>query len=89
MSLGAIKAITAAGRTGDVKLSGIDGQEEGFQAIQNGTYAATVVYPLVQPAAIVAAAKVCTGESLPQSIALSYPLVTKANVAQYLGTTYK
>lgn len=89
MSLGAIKAITAAGRTSDVKLSGIDGQEEGFQAIQAGNYAATVVYPLVQPAAVVAAAKVCAGESLPQSIALSYPLVTRANVAQYLGTTYK
>lgn len=46
MSLGAMKAIGAAGRGSDVRLSGIDGQNEGFQAIQAGTYAATVVYPL-------------------------------------------
>lgn len=88
MSLGAMKAIGAAGRGSDVRLSGIDGQNEGFQAIQAGTYAATVVYPLVQPAAVVAAAKICSGETLPQSIALSYPLVTKANVSQYVNTTY-
>jgi ribose transport system substrate-binding protein len=89
MSLGAIKAIQAAGRTGDVKISGIDGQEEAFQAIQAGTYDSTVVYPVVQPAAVVAAAKVCSGESLPKSIPLLYPLVTSANVATYRNTNFK
>jgi ribose transport system substrate-binding protein len=89
MSLGAIKAIQAAGRTGDVKISGIDGQEEAFQAIQAGTYDSTVVYPVVQPAAVVAAAKVCSGESLPKSIPLLYPLVTNANVATYRNTNFK
>lgn len=88
MSLGAIKAISAAGRTADVKISGIDGQEEAFAAIDAGTYDSTVVYPVVQPAAVVAAAKVCSGESLPKSIALSYPLVTKADVAKYRGTNF-
>lgn len=88
MSLGAIKAISAAGRTDDVKISGIDGQEEAFEAIDGGTYDSTVVYPVVQPAAVVAAAKVCSGESLPKSIALSYPLVTKADVAKYRGTNF-
>lgn len=89
MSLGAIKAIQAANRTDDVQISGIDGQEEAFQAIENGTYESTVVYPVVQPAAVVAAAKVCSGESLPKSIPLAYPLVTKANVATYRNTNFK
>ncbi|MDT7708663.1 MAG: ribose transport system substrate-binding protein [Pseudonocardiales bacterium] len=88
MSLGAIKAIAAADRQGDVKLAGIDGQNEGFQAIKDGTYAATTVYPLVMPMGVVAAAKACANESMPASIPLEYPLVTQANVDQYLGTTY-
>jgi ribose transport system substrate-binding protein len=88
MSLGAIKAIQGAGRGADVKISGIDGQQEGFTAIQQGTYAGTVVYPLVQPEGVVAAAKACAGESLPASIQLSYPLVTKDNVATYFGSTF-
>lgn len=89
MSLGALKAIEASGRTGNIKISGIDGQEEAFQAIESGTYDSTVVYPVVQPAAVVAAAKVCSGESLPKSIPLSYPLVTKSNVATYRNTNFK
>jgi ribose transport system substrate-binding protein len=88
MSLGAIKAIQGAGRGGDVKISGIDGQQEAFTAIQHGTYAGTVVYPLVQPEGVVAAAKACAGETLPASIQLAYPLVKKDNVAKYLGTTF-
>lgn len=87
MSLGAIKAIQAAGRT-DVKLASIDGQNEGLQAVQNGQMAADVVYPVVQPAAEIAAAKACAGESVPANVALQYPLVTKANVSTYLGTNF-
>lgn len=87
MSLGAIKAIQGTGRT-DVKLASIDGQNEGLQAVQNGQMAADVVYPVVQPAAEVAAAKVLAGETLPANVALTYPLVTKANVSTYLGTNF-
>jgi ribose transport system substrate-binding protein len=87
MSLGAIKAIQAAGRT-DVKLASIDGQNEGLQAVQNGQMAADVVYPVVQPAAEIAAAKACAGESVPANVALLYPVVTKANVSTYLGTNF-
>jgi hypothetical protein len=50
--------------------------------------AADVVYPVVQPAAEVAAAKVCAGESVPAKVALQYPLVTTANVSKYLGTNF-
>ncbi|MGH3258466.1 MAG: substrate-binding domain-containing protein [Streptosporangiaceae bacterium] len=87
MSLGAIKALQGAHRT-DVKLASIDGQNQGLQAVQAGQMQADVVYPVVQPAAEVAAAKVCAGESVASQVALLYPLVTKANVSTYLGTNF-
>jgi ABC-type sugar transport system substrate-binding protein len=87
MSLGAVKAIQGTHRT-DVKLASIDGQNQGLRAVQSGQMAADVVYPVVQPAAEVAAAKVCAGESVPAKVALQYPLVTSANVSKYLGTNF-
>jgi ribose transport system substrate-binding protein len=87
MTLGSITAEKNSGRT-DVKLASIDGQQQGLQAVQAGQIAADVVYPVVQPAAEVAIAKVCAGESLPANIALEYPLVTKGNVNKYLGTNF-
>lgn len=87
MTLGAITAERDANRT-DVKLASIDGQQQGLQAVQKGQVQADVVYPVVQPAAEVAIAKVCAGEKLPKQINLSYPLVTKANVKKYLGTNF-
>lgn len=86
MAFGAIPAIKAAGRGGDVKLVGIDGQEQAMDAISAGDYLASVAYPVVQPMAIVAAAKACMGESMPSEIALDYPLITADNVAEYKGT---
>lgn len=86
MAFGAIPAIKAAGRGDDVKLVGIDGQEQSMDAISAGDYLATVAYPVVQPMAIVAAAKACMGESMPSEIALDYPLITADNVAEYKGT---
>jgi len=86
MAFGALPAIKAAGRGGDVKLVGIDGQEQAMDAVAAGDYLATVAYPVVQPMAIIAAAKACMGESMPKEIALDYPLITADNVAEYKGT---
>jgi ribose transport system substrate-binding protein len=86
MAFGALPAIKAAGRGGDVKLVGIDGQEQSMDAIAAGDYLATVAYPVVQPMAIIAAAKSCMGEPMPSEIALDYPLITADNVAEYKGT---
>lgn len=86
MAFGALPAIKAAGRGGDVKLVGIDGQEQSMDAISAGDYLATVAYPVVQPMAIVAAAKSCMGESMPSEIPLEYPLITADNVATFKGT---
>jgi ribose transport system substrate-binding protein len=88
MSLGAIKAIEAAGRQNDVKITSIDGQNQGIEAVAQGKLAGTVAYPLAMPAGLAAVAKVCAGETMPSSIALSYPLVDKGNVSTYRGTNF-
>lgn len=87
MTLGAVKAIAAAHRT-DVKLASIDGQNEALAILGQDGFMADVVYPIVEPADLVAAAKACTSEPMPKSIALEYPLVTQANVKTYLGTNF-
>jgi ribose transport system substrate-binding protein len=88
MSFGAIKAVQESNRANDVKITGIDGQNQAMDAVMAGTYDGTVVYPLVEPMSLAAAAKACQGESMPQSISLLYPLVTRENVATYRDTNF-
>lgn len=88
MSLGAIQAIAEAGRDDEIAVVGIDGQESALDAIEDGSYAATVVYPIPVPEHIIAAAKLCAGESLPERIVTSATLVTLDNVADVRGTTF-
>jgi ribose transport system substrate-binding protein len=88
MSLGAIQAIREAGRQDEIKVVGVDGQESALRAIEAGQYAATVVYPLPVPEHILAAAKLCAGESLPKRIQQENPLATADNVAKFDGTTF-
>ncbi|MEG0497986.1 MAG: D-ribose ABC transporter substrate-binding protein [Carnobacterium sp.] len=42
MALGAIEAIQAAGKTGDIQVVGFDGTDDGLDAIEAGTLSATV-----------------------------------------------
>jgi hypothetical protein len=56
--------------------------------IKNGQYDSTVVYPLPVPEHILAAAKLCAGQTLPARIKQTAPLVTKENVAKFEGTTF-
>ncbi|MEZ5218848.1 MAG: substrate-binding domain-containing protein [Ilumatobacteraceae bacterium] len=88
MALGAIQAIEEAGRADEIAVVGIDGQESALDAIENGSYAATVVYPIPVPEHIIAAAKLCAGEPLPERIVTSATLVTLDNVADVRGTTF-
>jgi ribose transport system substrate-binding protein len=88
MTFGAIKAVQESNRGSDVQIGSIDGQNEGMADVAAGTLAFTVVYPLVEPMDVVAAAKACAGEPMPQMISLLYPAGTKANVATYEGTQY-
>jgi len=88
MSLGAIQAIREAGRSNEIKVVGIDGQESALRQVKTGRYAGTVVYPLPVPEHILAAAKLCAGEKLPARIKQTAPLVTQANVGKFEGTTF-
>lgn len=88
MSLGAIQAIKSAHRQKEMIVVGIDGQDSAIKAIENGDYTATAVYPIAAPEGVVAAAKACVGEPLPQRITLDAPLVTKANARMYLGANF-
>lgn len=88
MTFGAMQAIRAAGRQGDIQVFSIDGQQAAFDKIAKGTLNSTAVYPVVAPMDMIAAAKALDNEPMPAFIKLEAPVVTKANVAKYNGTTY-
>ncbi|WP_306926615.1 substrate-binding domain-containing protein [Arthrobacter globiformis] len=85
MAFGAIQAIKEAGREGEIKVFGIDGEAEALNLVKDGSYAATVGYPLVVKEATIAAAKLCAGEPLDARIKLDSTLIDNTNVDQYLG----
>jgi ribose transport system substrate-binding protein len=87
MTLGAIKAIKAAGRQDEIVVVSVDAQETALEAIEAGEIDATVAYPIVMPMGIIAAAKTLAGESMPKYIELEAPLITKENVDAYKGKT--
>ncbi|WP_338787358.1 substrate-binding domain-containing protein [Metabacillus sp. FJAT-53654] len=85
MTMGAIKAIKAAGRENEIVVVSVDGQKSSLEAIEAGDIDATVAYPIVMPMGILAAAKTLVGEAIPKYIELEAPLITKENVAFYKG----
>ncbi|VXC53267.1 Ribose ABC transport system, periplasmic ribose-binding protein RbsB (TC 3.A.1.2.1) [Arthrobacter sp. 9AX] len=85
MAFGAIQAIKEAGREGEIKVFGIDGEAEALDLVKDGSYAATVGYPLVVKESTIAAAKLCAGEPVEPRIKLDSTLIDKTNVDQYLG----
>ena len=84
MAFGAAQAIKEANRT-EIKIFSIDGEVNALKAVQNGTFAATVGYPLVVKESTIAAAKLCAGESIAPRIELDSTLINKANVETYIG----
>jgi ribose transport system substrate-binding protein len=85
MALGVIQALEAAGRSKDVLVVSIDGQERAFQAIKAGKLLATFVYPLAAPEAMEVAYKVARGESVPKVTTLQYHMVDASNVDSFIG----
>jgi ribose transport system substrate-binding protein len=64
---------------------GIDGEAEALDLVKDGSYAATVGYPLVVKESAIAAAKLCAGEPVDARIKLDSTLIDNTNVDQYLG----
>ena len=85
MALGAVTALEAAGRLGEVQVVGIDGQETAYEAIKNGKMAATFTYHFVAPEGVQYAHKIAKGETFAPEIMLETKQVDASNVDQFLG----
>jgi len=85
MALGAAKAVADAGRTKEIIIVGIDGENSAFQAIKDGKLAATFIYPFCAPEGVVYACKIAKGEQVPERVILQSTRVDASNVDQYMG----
>jgi ribose transport system substrate-binding protein len=79
MALGAIEAISAAGRTGDILVLGFDAIDDAKKAIKNGTMEATIAQSpaLMGKLALEYAVKAIAGNNIPEEIPVEIQLVTK------------
>ena len=80
MALGAIQAIKEGGRSNEIKVVGLDGQKEEFDAIRAGDELATWLYPPAGTEGMQVALRILKGEKVPPKITLPTVRVTKANV---------
>jgi ribose transport system substrate-binding protein len=85
MALGAVTALEAAGRLGEVKVVGIDGENAAYDAIKVGKMVATFTYHFVAPEGIQYGYKIAKGEKLDKEIILPTHQVDSSNVDQFLG----
>jgi len=84
MALGAADAVSAAGKTGEVAIVGMDGITEALDAIRSGEMSATVSqYPYVMGRmAVEACLAAARGAVLPSRVDAPVAVVTRANVAR-------
>jgi len=84
MALGAADAVGAAGRTGEVKIIGMDGITEALDAIRSGEMSATVSqYPYVMGRmAVEACLAAARGTVLPSRVDAPVAVITRANIAR-------
>ncbi len=88
MAVGAALAIQAAGKTDEIKVFGIDGNEAGLEEIKNGTLTATVFQPTEQGKMAVEACLDCingkyTGEGEPEWLQVEPEIVTEENLSKF------
>lgn len=82
MALGALQAIDAAGKTGEIMVVGVDGTKAGLEAIKQGKmYGTTWISPVKQgKLGVEYAVKYLQGETIPDYIPVNQIKVTKENV---------
>lgn len=85
MALGAVEVVEAAGRSREITIVGIDGENRAFQAVKDGKLAATFIYPFCAPEGIQYAYNLAIGLEVPDQIVLKSARVDASNVDQYLG----
>lgn len=79
---GAVEAVIAAGKEGQILINGFDVQEPQYIAVENGTEAFTVSQGVYEQAylSVVAAIRALNGEEVPRSINCPITIVTKDNI---------
>ena len=84
MALGAIEAISAAGRTGRIRVLGFDAVQDARKAVAAGLMAATVAqFPdEMGRAAVESAVKAMKGEAVPPETSVRIGLITRENVSE-------
>jgi ribose transport system substrate-binding protein len=87
MALGIADSVAAAGKTGKVRIIGLDGIAEALDAVRDGSISATVSqYPYVMgQMAVEACVAAARGASLPARVDAPIALLTKANVASAIA----
>lgn len=85
MALGAIAAIEAAGREGEIMVTGLDGQNNAIQAVKDGKMFATFTFPYVAPEGIQYAYKICADEEVPETVILDSATIDTSNVDEWIG----
>lgn len=86
MALGAITAIEAAGRSSEIMVTGVDGQNNAIQAVKDGKLFATFTFPFVAPEGIQYAYRICAGLPIEnKTVILESNTITKDNVDAWIG----
>jgi ribose transport system substrate-binding protein len=87
MALGITDALRAAGKTGQVKVIGLDGSAEALDAVRAGSLSATVSqYPYVMGEMAIEACTAATrGAKLPTRVDAPIALLTRGNVARAIA----
>ncbi len=87
MAMGAVAGLAERGKTGTMKVMGIDAIPDATRAVSDGRLAATVFLDAVGMGvgAVDAAVKLARKQSVPDKIIIPFVLVTKDNVSTYLA----
>lgn len=82
MALGAIEAISAAGRTGEIIVLGFDAIDDARTAIKKGTMEASIAQSpeLMGKLAIEYAVKIIGGEKIPEEVPVEIKLITRVSL---------
>lgn len=87
MALGAIKALSAAGKLKDIKVIGIDAIPDALNSVKSGELSATVFQDVDSQGkmAIEVAKKAANGEKVEKDNMVPFQLVTKENLDKFTG----
>lgn len=85
MAMAAAQAIEAVGRTDEIAVFGIDGENAAFELISQGLMTGTCTYSYCAPEGIIAVEQLLSGELKEKEVVIPANTVTKDNVEDWLG----